>query len=579
MGERQGVHMLPFVLGALAPRLRPRASRLPRIAGWLTAVVGAINVISALTPELPARLAVLAGLAPRGLVLAAHALVLPAGFALLVLAHFLARRRQRALWLAVAILGAVGALELLKGLDIEEALVSWALAGLLVWGRAAFGVRHDDRSLATALRSSALAAALAVVAATVAVLAASHWASPSPSAGNVLRETLALLALGSGPLRFSDAFAWLPLAVGLLSAGALVTSAWALFRPLRVVHRPPPDAVRALVRRYGDDTLSAFKLRGDVQTLVSADGRAFLSYRVEHGVLLVSGDPVGACDALPGLLRETCAYAAAHDLRIGAVGASEAFVSLARAAAGLHALYLGDEAIVATAGFSLEGRPIKKVRQAVCRLERAEYRCELRHVGDLDAAELAELEAVSARWRRGAAERGFSMAMDGLQLADSVVIVARDGDGRARGFLHFVPAYGRPAMSLSAMRRDYDTPNGLTDFLVVRAIQLLGERGIDELSLNFAAFARWLHSPAGRVERVLAAAIRRADPYFQIESLYFFNAKFAPRWQPRYLLHEGLAALPLTALAALWVEGQLPRPALPAPFRRDARSGPALAAG
>jgi lysyl-tRNA synthetase class 2 len=558
--------------------LRPRAAGLPRIAGWLTAVVGAINVISALTPELPGRLAGLGRRAPDGLVLAVHALVLPAGFALLVLAHFLARRRQRALWLAVAILGAVGALELLKGLDLEEALVSWALAALLVSGRAAFGVRHDDRSLATALRRSALAAAVAVVAATVAVLAAAHWATPSPSAGNVLRETFALLALGSGPLHFSDAFAWLPLAVGLLSAGALVTSAWALFRPLRVVHRPPPAAVRALVRRYGDDTLSAFKLRGDVQTLVSGDGRAFLSYRVERGVLLVSGDPVGARDALPGLLRETCAYAAAHDLRIGAVGASEAFVSLARTA-GLHALYLGDEAIVATAGFSLEGRPIKKVRQAVCRLVRAGYRCELRHVGDLGPAERAELEAVSARWRRGAAERGFSMAMDGLQLADSVVIVARDGQGRARGFLHFVPAYGRPAMSLSAMRRDYDTPNGLSDFLVVRAIELLGERGIDELSLNFAAFARWLHSPAGRGERVLAAAIRRADPYFQIESLYFFNAKFAPRWQPRYLLHEGLAALPLTALAALWVEGQLPRPALPAPFRRDARSGPALAAG
>ena len=78
------------------------------------------------------------------------------------------------------------------------------------------------------------------------------------------------------------------------------------------------------------------------------------------------------------------------------------------------------------------------------------------------------------------------------------MVVARDGDGRARGFLHFVPAYGRPAMSLSAMRRDRDTPNGLTEFLVVRAIEQLGERGIDELSLNFAAFARWLHTPRGR---------------------------------------------------------------------------------
>jgi lysylphosphatidylglycerol synthetase-like protein (DUF2156 family) len=28
-----------------------------------------------------------------------------------------------------------------------------------------------------------------------------------------------------------------------------------------------------------------------------------------------------------------------------------------------------------------------------------------------------------------------------------------------RGFIHFVPSYGRPAMSLSLMRRDRETPN------------------------------------------------------------------------------------------------------------------------
>jgi lysyl-tRNA synthetase class 2 len=198
----------------------------------------------------------------------------------------------------------------------------------------------------------------------------------------------------------------------------------------------------------------------------------------------------------------------------------------------------------------------------VNRLVREGYRAEAHLLADLDPAALAELEGVSERWRDGAPERGFSMAMDGLQLADSVVVVARDGSGTVRGFLHFVPAYGRPALSLSAMRRDRDTPNGLSQFLVVRAIELLGARGTEELSLNFAAFARLLHSPRGPGERLLARIVRLGNPYFQIESLYTFNAKFAPRWQPRYLLHEGLAALPRTALAAMWAEGQLPRPAL-----------------
>ena len=76
------------------------------------------------------------------------------------------------------------------------------------------------------------------------------------------------------------------------------------------------------------------------------------------------------------------------------------------------------------------------------------------------------------------------------------------------------------------------------EFLVVSAIEMLRERGVEELSLNFAAFARLPPQPEGLGERAAGAAGRLADRFFQIESLYRFNAKFTPRWQPRYLLYE-----------------------------------------
>jgi lysyl-tRNA synthetase class 2 len=155
------------------------------------------------------------------------------------------------------------------------------------------------------------------------------------------------------------------------------------------------------------------------------------------------------------------------------------------------------------------------------------------------------------------------MSMDSLRTerdAGGVVLAGRDAQGRIRGFLHLVPSYGRPAMSLSSMRRDRETPNGLMEFLVVRAIEALQERGVDELSLNFAAFARVMHGPRGRVERLAGRTVGLANPFFQIESLYRFNAKFFPRWEPRYLLYEGALGLPRAALAVMWAEGQLPKP-------------------
>ena len=110
------------------------------------------------------------------------------------------------------------------------------------------------------------------------------------------------------------------------------------------------------------------------------------------------------------------------------------------------------------------------------------------------------------------------------------------------------------------MRRDHDTPNGLTEFLIVEAIEHLRARGIAEVSLNFAAFARLIREPSGLAERTLGRALAVGDTWFQIERLYRFNAKFFPRWEPRYFMYERRLGLPRAGIAALWLEGQLPRP-------------------
>jgi lysyl-tRNA synthetase class 2 len=265
---------------------------------------------------------------------------------------------------------------------------------------------------------------------------------------------------------------------------------------------------------------------------------------------------------VPGLLRDALALADVRGLRVGVLGASERLLPVA-AQAGLRGFYIGDEAIVETARFSLEGRAIRKVRQSVNRVEKGGYTAQLLRLGDVDGALLAQLEGVSERWRAGEPEKGFAMAMDSLRgehQADCWVLVARDGNDDVRGFLHFVPTYQRPAVSLGFMRRDLETPNGLTEFMVVRAVQLLADRGVEEVSLNFATMARVLLTPSGRGQRLFARVLTLFNPYFQIESLYRFNAKFLPRWEPRYLLYEGAFGLPRAALATLWAEGQLPKP-------------------
>ena len=160
-----GMHRVP----GMSPQ-RPMLDRVPPLAAATTALVGLVNVGSAMTNELPDRLRSVLAFAPATEVRLAHALALPVGLALVAAAWPLARRRRRACRLAVALLAVVGVLNLVKGLDVEEAAVSWTLAVVLWRARAAFWVGHPRLSVRrTAARVAVLiAVSFAVGMATVA---------------------------------------------------------------------------------------------------------------------------------------------------------------------------------------------------------------------------------------------------------------------------------------------------------------------------------------------------------------------------------------------------------------------------
>src|SRR5436190_4414292 len=184
-----------------------RPAWLPPLAGWLTAIAGLLNVASALTPNLAERARVLLHIEDADFVPLAHALALSAGVALLVLAVYLGRRRRRAMQLAVVVLLVAGALNLIKGLDVEEATIDWALAVFLLWGRGAFCVRHD-LPLRHTLRAAPLLGSLAFVAAMTAVYAASGSVTPRFDFATGVRESLDLVLLTGGPLHFHGHFGW-----------------------------------------------------------------------------------------------------------------------------------------------------------------------------------------------------------------------------------------------------------------------------------------------------------------------------------------------------------------------------------
>jgi lysyl-tRNA synthetase, class II len=422
---------------------------------------------------------------------------------------------------------------MIKGLDFEESVVSLALLAALVRWRRRFDVPGESRGIRPAIGLAVTAAA------TVAIIL-----------GIELRG-------GELPERLSDVFTALGLLLGF----------YALFLWLRPLSQAVVQTVgerrvaRAIVEAYGFDSLSFFALRRDKSYFFSPSRLSFLAYRVVAGTALISGDPVGASEEFDALLAEFRRVARANGWRLAVISASETHLDLYRAL-GMRAFSIGEEAILYPATFSLEGRAIRKVRQSVSRVTKAGYRLRVVAAEDADEALRTSLDEVSELWRGNMPERGFSMAIDHLHVPGTVFAVAEDEEGRVGGFLHLAPTPAGGGWSLSTMRRSPDTPNGLTEFLVVETLAWAKEHGAVELSLNFCALTDLICPERANTipRRILRRGLLAADNVFQLERLYAFNRKFFPEWRPRYLCVERLSDLPFVGLAYLHVEQLLTPP-------------------
>ncbi|MEV1046665.1 phosphatidylglycerol lysyltransferase domain-containing protein [Streptomyces sp. NPDC049916] len=520
--------------------------------------------------------------------------LLTAGFSSGVIALFLAitmRRRKRAAWIVNLVLGGLVLLVLVLALFFEEfrghaqnwisLVLTTAFVVALLLGRREFYAKGDrsNPKLAALVAVAGLLVTSLVAAALVTLTNTAHDEHRSTFLDRWRYGALRLVSVAADDSRFPGITTpgWVNVVINVLSTLLLIAVVYAAFRARRAVDPLSADdeaRLRVLLDKHGErDSLGYFALRREKSAVWSPTGKAAVVYRVVGGVSLASGDPIGDPEAWPGAIGPWLAEAREHGWIPAVTGASEE-AGTVYARHGLDALELGDEAIVETAEFTLDGRAMRTVRQAYNRVARAGYEVTIRRHADIPGPEMADLVRRADDWRDGETERGFSMALGRLgDPADGqcVMLECRDAGedgvpGALRAVLSFVP-WGQGGLSLDLMRRDRDAENGLMEFMVIQLLQRSGEIGITQVSLNFAmfrsVFERGSRLGAGPVLRLWRSLLSFFSRWWQIESLYRANAKYRPVWEPRFMLFEKSADLARIALAAGRAEGFLEAPGLP----------------
>jgi lysylphosphatidylglycerol synthetase-like protein (DUF2156 family) len=509
--------------------------------------------------------------APFGVRVTSHVIAVAAGVALLYLAGQLSRRRHLAWVMAVVVFSTSFVVDVLREHHYLAAMYSLFMVFLLLVSRSKFKAPGDPPTLLEFLRFIPRYFLIIVVYGYAALFLERASITPSPTFWKNA-ETILLGLVGlDGPYQYErNFFEWaFPSSLLLLGVGGLLAAVILVFRPIVSRSYVTPEALNeavSIVKEFSSDSLDYFALRDDKLFFVSSDQKAFIAYTYVGRQALVSGDPIGAKESIPLVIDEFLEMCRerAWGFSFLAVRESDRNLYVDR---GLHTVYLGDEAVIDVRGFSLAGKKWKSVRQSSGRVERT-YTYVWMPETEASKELLQELNDISKLWRGKAPERGFTMTLnqdvEGTN-PDFRLCIALDEEGKPGGFLRVVPIYGeRTGYTLDIMRRDPNTPNGMTEFLLTRTIMKMDELGFERFSMNFAAWGRLFEDDVDYsfTQRIVKLVLNLMSPFYQIKSLKEFNQRFYPEWVPRCIAYEGFRSLPRVALLYSAAEGFLTLPVI-----------------
>lgn len=540
---------------------------IPTIVGRVAFVAGIADILSNVLNPLKIRKHQLDTYIPIFVNSAAFATALLTGLGLIILARNLRRRKRRA-WVLTVVLLSLNILSDLFRLHYHPGQIVGAFVMLvvLIVYRKEFYAQSDPSTRMKPLYIFIFAFFVFFLAGLLTLLNRHRDAFlGSPSVWQ-LTQTVLLGFIGqSGPVIFiSDRMH------DVVSTTLLILGVFTLLVPfLYFFRRATPilketaeeqELIKSLIKiDEFQDSLGYFATRRDKSVVWSKNKKAGIAYRVQNGVMLASGDPFGEYSLWPNAIKEFLKIANVHAWTPAVMGASDRGGEVWVENADMLAIDIGDEAIIDVRRFTLEGKPMGNVRNMINKATRHGYSAKTYRWSELDTDTKQELKKLTKKWRYGADERGFSMSMDrfGEDIDSETVVTVAKNNSQIMGLLYFVP-WSHHSLSLDRMQRDKNAEAGINELMIATSVEYARSQDLKYISLNFAAFRSLFERAdkinAGPITRGTRNIIRLFSDYFQVESLFRFNAKFYPEWQTRYVLYPKARDLISVAWAAIQAE-------------------------
>jgi len=536
-------------------KFAPSEENLVHLVALLTALMGAINLLSGITPALQYRLRLLEQYSPIMVARGGHLTSALAGFAMFLLSVSLWRRKQMGWLLTLITLILSVFVHLIKGLDYEEATLAALLAGLLIYLRPSFHARSDPPSIQQGVQVLIAAFLFTLAYGVIGFYLLDRHFKVNFGFGDALRQTVVMFVQfydpGLQPITgFGRYFANSIYAVGAVTFGYAFAM---LLRPVLnrgLSSEQERSHAWEIVRAHGKTALARYALLPDKKFFFDTK-ETLISYVVENRVALALGDPIGPPVDLSQAVAEFKSLCASNDWLAAFYQIGPDCLGVYRSL-GFDGLLLGQEAIVDLPSFTLEGSANKTLRNGYNKMVRNGYHYDVIQP-PFSVRMLQELKTISDEWlsSRGASEMKFSLGwFDKAYLNTCPILLVREREGFIEAFANIVTEFQNNGAAVDLMRHRTHVESGLMDFLFVSMLMWAKEQKYQTFNLGLSALSGvGEHSDDPLIERALHYIYNNVNRFYNFRGLHAFKEKFHPTWSPRYLIYPGASSLPSASIA------------------------------
>jgi len=506
--------------------------------------LGITNIVSAITPAIPARLRLVEDVLPEGLIDASNGLVLVSGLVLTLLAVFLLQGSKRAWYVAVTLtaLSIVG--HLLKGADFEESTLSAVVVAVLLYTKRFYKLKPHPHFTRLSVRviSYGLVAVLLYGVLGFYFIDRRHFGADfvlADSIKAVLKLFFLLDDTGLEPLtEFGRNFIY-----SLYGAGGAYL-VFVIFGLLRPYFTKPfnTDEERSkaleLIKAYGRSALDYFKVYPDKLYFLTDDKKSFISFRITRHLAVVLEDPVAPNkEKVKTAIKAFDGYCAENGFVPVYYRVPESSLPIYRSLK-KKSFPVGEEAVLDLTAFTLDGGKMKTTRSAINRLSGEGYFFKV-YDPPIKEGLLQKLELVSNQWLKemGQKEIAFTQGIfDVSILKNQTVLTIEDAEEKVYAFLNLVPVYADGMATYDLIRKIADAPNGVLDMLLSKTFLYLKEKGITKVNMGLAPMSGM--TGINFKEKTVKYAYENLRGFGHFKGLRKYKEKFYPEWQKTYLVYD-----------------------------------------